>query len=870
MKHPHSFLMVSLLLLCCTQTITFAQSTASLTIPESLRGYWQFKTDNVSDWNGPLIGENFVENFYTVFYVEQMEQEADGSYFFHLRNQKGDTTEFRITPVFNDTAILWYKGWKEPRNCIRKQVPDHTELLTPTTLPDILYRKWVKGLTGKVIYEFTRDGKMLYDGKTWDILSAGYFLNKEYRLLAKSGELYKLVYLSFPLTGTLKVASELQNETVTPMASHPEVYPITGCWINKATGDWTIGFFEHFAVYQCQFWDYESIRTQKNKTTVSLKNGTERLTVKLEREEGKDSCSLAIGKGKSQPYFLCNHYCIPDYPSPDHTPYIDNGYHTDSVTLVGYLRNLPSDRPFEVTVPDMVTQNEEKYYTDIDSLGRFIIRFPVLNTHNVFIDWGRTTICSTVEPGETYFLYVDYNERKRFFMGDKARALNELVSYEELREYIDYDEGKEMSNLDYLHKTQEITRHKSEYREKILREHPLLSNKYRYYTENQIRYGAAYGLMQRRFSVDRNKQEQLEKGFMAYVDSAFYPNPVQPYTLLRDYSSFMRDYTGYIDDILPPSNPNVNLTPQELERIYSEFDAKGKIKLTQEEKNALRNFCVYQDKVNELQASKADSLEVIAYTEKLKPIIETVQQLVNKDNLLTNYVQEQLAKNSANRKLSIIDSLQMDTNLREILKTQYYYEMLQNRHNELPHTLIEQYKKEVSNPSLQVYILSQQQKYEKLSNKTIEHPESLMPNEPLAEITDGEQLFRKIIEPYKGKVIYLDVWGTWCGPCKNMMQYAKASKKLFAGKDVIFLYLCNHSSDKSWKNIIKEYGLASKSAVHYNLPDQQQDAIEKYLGVHSFPTYMLIDKEGNIVNREAPRPYMSDELLNAVYKLLEK
>ena len=95
MKHPHSFLMVSLLLLCCTQTITFAQSTASLTIPESLRGYWQFKTDNVSDWNGPLIGENFVENFYTVFYVEQMEQEADGSYFFHLRNQKGDTTEFR-------------------------------------------------------------------------------------------------------------------------------------------------------------------------------------------------------------------------------------------------------------------------------------------------------------------------------------------------------------------------------------------------------------------------------------------------------------------------------------------------------------------------------------------------------------------------------------------------------------------------------------------------------------------------------------------------------------------------------------------------------------------------------------------------------
>ena len=152
----------------------------------------------------------------------------------------------------------------------------------------------------------------------------------------------------------------------------------------------------------------------------------------------------------------------------------------------------------------------------------------------------------------------------------------------------------------------------------------------------------------------------------------------------------------------------------------------------------------------------------------------------------------------------------------------------------------------------------------------LEHPESLMPNAPLERITDGEQLFRKIIEPYKGKVIYLDIWGTWCGPCKDMMQYAGNIKNLFAGKEVVFLYLCNHSTDKSWKNIIKEYGLTSKSSVHYNLPDKQQSAIEKYLGVHSFPTYMLIDKEGNIVNRKAPRPTMENQLLNAVYKELEK
>ena len=110
MRPPYCFLLIGLLLLCSTQTIAFAQSGTYQTIPESLRGYWQFKADNVSDWNGPLIGENFVENYYVVFYAEQIKQEADGSYFFHLRNQKGDTTEFRITPTGNDTATIWYKG----------------------------------------------------------------------------------------------------------------------------------------------------------------------------------------------------------------------------------------------------------------------------------------------------------------------------------------------------------------------------------------------------------------------------------------------------------------------------------------------------------------------------------------------------------------------------------------------------------------------------------------------------------------------------------------------------------------------------------------------------------------------------------------
>ena len=148
-----------------------------------------------------------------------------------------------------------------------------------------------------------------------------------------------------------------------------------------------------------------------------------------------------------------------------------------------------------------------------------------------------------------------------------------------------------------------------------------------------------------------------------------------------------------------------------------------------------------------------------AYNKKMEPSIKTIQSLVGRDEIFNDYMMGNLLANSINRTLAIIDSLQMDEKLKEILKANCYYEMLQQTHKELPDSLISKFKAEVSNPSLQAYVLNQQGIYEEISHKAIEYPESLMPNEPLAEITDGEQLFRKIIEPYKGKVVYLDVWG---------------------------------------------------------------------------------------------------------------
>ena len=121
-----------------------------------------------------------------------------------------------------------------------------------------------------------------------------------------------------------------------------------------------------------------------------------------------------------------------------------------------------------------------------------------------------------------------------------------------------------------------------------------------------------------------------------------------------------------------------------MERLYFAFEAEGKVRLSEEEKNALRSFSKYQEEIEKLQTAKADSATIKAYTKEqetvIKPQIEIIEQLIARDGLLNEYMTGQMYVNAINNSMAIIDSLQMDKDLREILKTKCYYEMLQYTH----------------------------------------------------------------------------------------------------------------------------------------------------------------------------------------------
>ncbi|MDE5567399.1 MAG: hypothetical protein K2J12_03050 [Muribaculaceae bacterium] len=66
--------------------------------------------------------------------------------------------------------------------------------------------------------------------------------------------------------------------------------------------------------------------------------------------------------------------------------------------------------------------------------------------------------------------------------------------------------------------------------------------------------------------------------------------------------------------------------------------------------------------------------------------------------------------------------------------------------------------------------------------------------------------------------------------------------------DMVYVYLANNSPENTWRNLIEEYNVKGENVFHYNLPAEQQAEIERALNINAFPSYRLVDKEGNLLD----------------------
>jgi len=129
----------------------------------------------------------------------------------------------------------------------------------------------------------------------------------------------------------------------------------------------------------------------------------------------------------------------------------------------------------------------------------------------------------------------------------------------------------------------------------------------------------------------------------------------------------------------------------------------------------------------------------------------------------------------------------------------------------------------------------------------------------------GTQItFNNLLQQYKGKVIYVDFWASWCEPCLRSMPYAKKLREAYKNKNVAFVYLAKNDQEAAWKKAINR-AETNYLGENYFIVNSTVSKILEEWKIYTIPHYMIFDKKGNLVYRNAPGPGSE-----AIRKLLNK
>ncbi|MGN0282359.1 MAG: TlpA family protein disulfide reductase [Prevotella sp.] len=313
-----------------------------------------------------------------------------------------------------------------------------------------------------------------------------------------------------------------------------------------------------------------------------------------------------------------------------------------------------------------------------------------------------------------------------------------------------------------------------------------------------------------------------------------------------------RNEKGYIqlcDSIL---SANIrNLENRKLPYLFTEEERQ---RLKYLSFAGLTSYPKYHKILNKLTTFVPDS----CFFEKMHEMLRFDNSLLNNGdyaNFIVNGIQclcslrnETLDDNSF---IEYVDSHDMDDTIRQYVVHNYFLNTIGSTGRDGRERLIEYHRKHVTEPN-------------KVKNfdDIISRWDAICTGRPSPDFVCSNALGNVItIESLRGKIIYIDIWATWCGPCRKELPFFRQLEKRYKDKGICFISLSIDKEKRSWENFIR-----NNENSKYNLYIGNEDPfLDKYM-IKSIPRFILIDDKGRIITPVAPRP--SDSKTMEIFDML--
>ena len=118
----------------------------------------------------------------------------------------------------------------------------------------------------------------------------------------------------------------------------------------------------------------------------------------------------------------------------------------------------------------------------------------------------------------------------------------------------------------------------------------------------------------------------------------------------------------------------------------------------------------------------------------------------------------------------------------------------------------------------------------------------------------------------RGKVVVLDFWASWCGPCRQALPKLKQLQSTYSGEDFVVISVSEDDDEGTWRAFVSQHGMTWQQQFDGN------GKVARRYGVEALPTYVLLGRDGNVIDRyegEAPGVSIVERIGPDLRKALE-